>query len=120
MAKAEIIRRWNEVADGAMHDSPPRTRDGKHHYWIFVNRCEVQRKAGVTRLVRVNDVKEFTGNSMDDVEQQVVSFCDQPGVRMLRDDLNANDWDELPLRSEAPADVIDGTADIYKRKSDEV
>lgn len=111
MAKAQVIKQWIEVQEGAISDEPPKARDGKYHFYLFLNHCQIRRTAKGDSVLRTSGVQEIVGTSRHDMDQRVSDFVDRGDVRMLEVEAN-----ELPRSEPATPALVDGTDPIYQKK----
>ena len=116
--RPEVLATWTELSQGYLEDGPPKQRH--HKAWLFVNRCELRRrKSGVRYLIRSTGIEIVEAKSKRALAEAVVTFAEQPNVRLLADGLESNDFDTLPRRDDDPdQSIVDGTSDLYGKLSE--
>lgn len=110
-----VIREWIELANGCLVDKPPRTKT--FQTYLFINNCRVKELPGGKRVLdRQNSIKVFKAFTQKEMDDQLLAFVNQRNVRLLRDDLESNDWDALPKRQVGvDRKVVNGKAEIYQQ-----
>jgi len=109
-----VYKEWIELSEGCLVDGPPKTKT--HHYWLFVNHCRVKKLAsGRLVLERRTGVHHVEAPSGAAVRRKVQDYVNRPEVRLLRKDIESNDFKTLPKRQlDVPESVVTGHAEIYQ------
>jgi hypothetical protein len=95
-------------------DGPPKS--ALHKFYLFVNHCRVKKlPSGRLVLERKTNVEVVEHSTIRGRDKLLQAFVNRRDVRLLRNDLETNDFEQLPKRQlDVPSKVVRGTAEIYQ------
>lgn len=100
---------WIEIYNGMLTDEPPRSKDGRHHAYLFINRVRVLSRG----IVREPDVQVVSGESKTELSRELARWVKENGARLLASRVEMNGEGDVPASEPARSSLLDGTDPIY-------
>lgn len=125
MGSTTVISEWREVYPVCFEDGPDnemkpvRARPSRWTTVFLVNHVLALRlpNGRGDEVRRTVGVQECSGATAEQLRKDMTSFFRQDDVRLLADDVKANDDGDVPKKEPASPHLLDGTDLIFQSKA---